>query len=61
MIEIPIQRDVFAVVLAIVIDTPSISLCDQMWIGANDFDQNGRFAWSNGNSFQYTKWGPGMT
>jgi hypothetical protein len=45
---------------AIVIDTPSISVCDQLWFGANDFEQSGQFLWTDGRPFSYANWGPGQ-
>jgi hypothetical protein len=50
----------FAISLsAVVADTPLISSCDQFWIGANDFDQNGIFIWTDNKPFQYANWAPG--
>ena len=34
-------------------------MCNQMWIGARDIDNNGQFTWSDGRPFQYTNWQTG--
>ncbi len=36
------------------------STCDSMWIGANDFDQNGQFVWTDGKPFSFSRWAPGQ-
>uniref|UniRef100_A0A914W9J6 C-type lectin domain-containing protein n=1 Tax=Plectus sambesii TaxID=2011161 RepID=A0A914W9J6_9BILA len=45
---------------AVVISTSSSAVCDQFWIGGNDFDQTGQFAWVDGNSWTYSNWSPGQ-
>uniref|UniRef100_A0A914WNW2 C-type lectin domain-containing protein n=1 Tax=Plectus sambesii TaxID=2011161 RepID=A0A914WNW2_9BILA len=45
---------------AVVTSTPSISECDQFWIGGNDFDQDGQFVWEDGSPWGYTKWAQGQ-
>jgi hypothetical protein len=44
---------------AMVADTLSISVCDQMWIGANDYNQSGQFVWTDSRPFQYANWAQG--
>uniref|UniRef100_A0A914X539 Uncharacterized protein n=1 Tax=Plectus sambesii TaxID=2011161 RepID=A0A914X539_9BILA len=41
-------------------DTPPASVCDKVWIGANDMQQNGVFTWADGTPFLYTRWEPGQ-
>uniref|UniRef100_A0A914W1I3 Uncharacterized protein n=1 Tax=Plectus sambesii TaxID=2011161 RepID=A0A914W1I3_9BILA len=45
---------------AYVTDTPSIGTCDQMWIGGNDFQNNGQFAWIDGQQFIFNNWDLGQ-
>uniref|UniRef100_A0A914XAL8 Fibrinogen C-terminal domain-containing protein n=1 Tax=Plectus sambesii TaxID=2011161 RepID=A0A914XAL8_9BILA len=41
---------------AYVTDTPSIAACDQMWIGGNDFQNNGQFTWIDGQQYIFNNW-----
>uniref|UniRef100_A0A914XMK7 Uncharacterized protein n=1 Tax=Plectus sambesii TaxID=2011161 RepID=A0A914XMK7_9BILA len=43
---------------AVVISTSAVSTCDQFWIGANDFDVNGQYAWIDGSPWKYGNWAP---
>uniref|UniRef100_A0A914UQX3 Uncharacterized protein n=1 Tax=Plectus sambesii TaxID=2011161 RepID=A0A914UQX3_9BILA len=45
---------------AIVSETQSSSICDNMWIGANDIQQISAFTWTDGMPFSYMKWKPGQ-
>uniref|UniRef100_A0A914VVL6 Uncharacterized protein n=1 Tax=Plectus sambesii TaxID=2011161 RepID=A0A914VVL6_9BILA len=45
---------------AIVSETQSSSVCDSMWIGANDIEQIGVFTWMDGTPFSYARWEPGQ-
>uniref|UniRef100_A0A914WB12 Fibrinogen C-terminal domain-containing protein n=1 Tax=Plectus sambesii TaxID=2011161 RepID=A0A914WB12_9BILA len=47
-----------AYINAIVISTPSITTCDQFWIGADDFNNTGTFAWTDGQLTAYNNWDP---
>uniref|UniRef100_A0A914UL42 Uncharacterized protein n=1 Tax=Plectus sambesii TaxID=2011161 RepID=A0A914UL42_9BILA len=44
---------------AFTINTDNISSCDQMWIGASDFNVSGQFVWSDGTPFEYSIWQTG--
>uniref|UniRef100_A0A914XL12 Uncharacterized protein n=1 Tax=Plectus sambesii TaxID=2011161 RepID=A0A914XL12_9BILA len=39
---------------------PSTHVCDQVWIGLNDMEQDGRFTWMDGLPYQYNYWGSGQ-
>uniref|UniRef100_A0A914XD92 C-type lectin domain-containing protein n=1 Tax=Plectus sambesii TaxID=2011161 RepID=A0A914XD92_9BILA len=41
---------------AIVLSTSAASNCHQFWIGANDIDQTGQFAWMDGSPWGYANW-----
>uniref|UniRef100_A0A914VAQ0 Uncharacterized protein n=1 Tax=Plectus sambesii TaxID=2011161 RepID=A0A914VAQ0_9BILA len=45
---------------AVATSTLNASACDQFWIGGNDFNVNGQFAWADGSPWQYTNWAPGQ-
>uniref|UniRef100_A0A914W7P0 Uncharacterized protein n=1 Tax=Plectus sambesii TaxID=2011161 RepID=A0A914W7P0_9BILA len=45
---------------AVVTSTPSDTGCGKFWIGGNDIEQSGQFAWVDGSSWGYTRWGPGQ-
>uniref|UniRef100_A0A914UKR1 Uncharacterized protein n=1 Tax=Plectus sambesii TaxID=2011161 RepID=A0A914UKR1_9BILA len=45
---------------AMVISTPSASVCDQFWIGGNDFSVNGQYMWVDGNPSAYASWAAGQ-
>jgi hypothetical protein len=60
MIEEAAQLTFPKLFLATTTDTFSVSLCDSLWIGGNDFEQSGKFEWANGNKVMtYSNWGPG--
>uniref|UniRef100_A0A914VXK4 Fibrinogen C-terminal domain-containing protein n=1 Tax=Plectus sambesii TaxID=2011161 RepID=A0A914VXK4_9BILA len=41
---------------AVIISTSAVSVCDQFWIGGNDFDVNGQYAWVDGSPWGYASW-----
>uniref|UniRef100_A0A914W9D2 Uncharacterized protein n=1 Tax=Plectus sambesii TaxID=2011161 RepID=A0A914W9D2_9BILA len=45
---------------AVVTSTSSVSVCDQFWTGANDFDQSGQFVWVDGSPWGYHNWALGQ-
>uniref|UniRef100_A0A914UUJ7 C-type lectin n=1 Tax=Plectus sambesii TaxID=2011161 RepID=A0A914UUJ7_9BILA len=47
-------------IAGIVKDTPNTSVCNNIWIGGNDFNQNGQFAWADGTPMIYTNWAAGQ-
>uniref|UniRef100_A0A914X702 Fibrinogen C-terminal domain-containing protein n=1 Tax=Plectus sambesii TaxID=2011161 RepID=A0A914X702_9BILA len=47
-------------VSAVVISTSAVSVCDQFWIGGNDFDRNGQYTWLDGNPWGYDNWASGQ-
>uniref|UniRef100_A0A914X5E8 Uncharacterized protein n=1 Tax=Plectus sambesii TaxID=2011161 RepID=A0A914X5E8_9BILA len=46
---------------AIVLNTPSVSVCHQFWIGAYDSNRNGNFTWVDGKPWGYASWAPGQS
>uniref|UniRef100_A0A914VCU3 C-type lectin domain-containing protein n=1 Tax=Plectus sambesii TaxID=2011161 RepID=A0A914VCU3_9BILA len=45
---------------AVVISTPSVSVCDQIWIGGKDFVMDGNFTWTDGRPWIYASWDAGQ-
>uniref|UniRef100_A0A914V515 Uncharacterized protein n=1 Tax=Plectus sambesii TaxID=2011161 RepID=A0A914V515_9BILA len=45
---------------AITCETSSVILCDQLWIGGNDFNNTNQFMWSDGRPFTYANWNQGQ-
>uniref|UniRef100_A0A914WU54 Uncharacterized protein n=1 Tax=Plectus sambesii TaxID=2011161 RepID=A0A914WU54_9BILA len=45
---------------AVVTSTSSVSDCGHFWIGGNDIDQTGQFAWVDGSPWGYAKWDSGQ-
>uniref|UniRef100_A0A914X3V0 Uncharacterized protein n=1 Tax=Plectus sambesii TaxID=2011161 RepID=A0A914X3V0_9BILA len=45
---------------AVVISTASVLGCDRFWIGGNDLDQSGVYAWVDGRPWVYAKWDSGQ-
>uniref|UniRef100_A0A914XKD1 Uncharacterized protein n=1 Tax=Plectus sambesii TaxID=2011161 RepID=A0A914XKD1_9BILA len=47
-------------IAAIVADTLNTTVCNNFWIGGNDFNQTGQFVWSDGKLMIYTNWAAGQ-
>uniref|UniRef100_A0A914WDE2 Uncharacterized protein n=1 Tax=Plectus sambesii TaxID=2011161 RepID=A0A914WDE2_9BILA len=45
---------------AVVISTSAVSICDQFWIGANDFAVGQQYGWIDGDTSSYSNWGAGQ-
>uniref|UniRef100_A0A914X5F8 Uncharacterized protein n=1 Tax=Plectus sambesii TaxID=2011161 RepID=A0A914X5F8_9BILA len=45
---------------AVVTSTPPVSLCQQFWIGGNDFAHIGQFVWVDGSLWSYANWAAGQ-
>uniref|UniRef100_A0A914WG04 Uncharacterized protein n=1 Tax=Plectus sambesii TaxID=2011161 RepID=A0A914WG04_9BILA len=49
-----------ATIGSIISEAQASSVCDNMWIGADDIAQNGVFTWTDCTPFSFTHWKPGQ-